>query len=85
MLNPAHKAVIQKYISSHNGKPLDQAKMLKGNDMVRKVMLARLLSMTDEQQKAIAEAITPDNIDAFNVLLPGLAKTLERKQNATAG
>jgi hypothetical protein len=82
---PEHKKKIEDYISSHNGKPLDRQKMLQPNEMVAKVMLARYLHMTPEQQSSLAQIVTPQTIDALKILMPGIVTLLEKKQNATAG
>ena len=85
MLEPKHKAILKKYIATHNGRPLDQKKMVEPNEMVKKVMIARLLSMTPEQQASLKQIVTPQTIGALNILMPGLAKMLERKQANGAG
>ena len=81
MLHPQHKALLQNYVSSHEGVPLNRADMLKPNEMVKKIMIARLLSMSDAQQRSLAGIVTPATKEALAILLPGLPQLLERKTN----
>lgn len=77
---------VKQFISSHAGKPLDQKAMLKPNVMMGKVLLARLMSMTPEQQQAIKSIVTPQTADALKVLLPELAGVIDKGvNNAAAG
>ena len=50
-MKPEHKDELQKFASEHDGKPLDQKALLKPNPMMAKVLIARILSMTPEQQQ----------------------------------
>ena len=81
MLPLQAKADLQKYISSHDGVPLNHADLLKPNEVVKKIMVARLLSMTDEQRRSLVGIFTPQTMVALNILLPGLHRLVERKAN----
>ena len=85
-MKPEHKQMLQDFAATHNGKPLDQPRMLKANQMVAKVLVARFMSMTPEQQQAIKGIVTPQTADALKVLLPELGKLIDKgATNATAG
>ena len=70
---------LQQVVRTHNGKPLDQKAALKPSALVGKVIVARFLSMTDEQRKAIKGISTPQTADALKVLLPELGKLIDQK------
>ena len=83
MSKSEHEQQLRNYVSTHNGKKLDQKKMLAPNEMVKKVMVARFLSMTPAQRKSLRAIITPETIPALNILMPGIVNMLERmKDNA---
>lgn len=78
MLDQTHKHVLQKFTASHKGKPLDQKALLKPNQVIAKALVARMLSMTPEQQQAIKTIVTPQTADALKVLLPELAQLIDK-------
>ena len=92
-MKPEHKAALDKFTASHNGKPLDQQALLKANPMVAKIIVARFASMTDEQQTAIKKILTPETSEALNILLPeakglfdkGMKFINRRMRNGAAG
>lgn len=85
MLQPEHKAVLQNFTASHNGKPLNQKAMLLPNQMVAKILIARLMHMTPEQQQSLKSIVTPGTADALKALLPELAELIDKgASNGTA-
>lgn len=78
MMKPEHKAVLQKFSASHNGKAIDQKTLLKPNMMLAKVLAARFTSMTPQQQEAIKGIVTPQTAEALKVLLPELDNIIDR-------
>jgi len=78
MLKPEQKAVIDKFTASHNGKPLDQKALLKPNPMVAKVIVARFMSMTPEQQAALKKILTPETLEPLKILMPEMAQIIDR-------
>ena len=85
MLTPQHKAAMMNFASSHNGQKLDTKSLLKANPMVQKVLMARLASMTPEQEKSISGIVTPQTADALKVLLPELSQMIDKgAQNGAA-
>lgn len=85
MLQPEHKAKLQSFVSEHNGKKLDPAKMMKANPMIAKILIARFMGMTDAQQQAIKGILTPDTADALQVLLPELSGIIKKTQQGVSG
>jgi hypothetical protein len=86
MLKPEHQAAIDKFIGSHDGKPLDKKALLKPNPVIAKALVARVTSMTPEQQQAIKAIVTPQSADALKVLLPELASLIDKGMaNGAAG
>lgn len=77
-MKPEHKAKLQEFSGSHNGKPLDQKAILQPNQMVAKVLVARFLNMSDEQQQAIKGIVTPQTSDALKILLPELSNVIDK-------
>jgi hypothetical protein len=80
-----HKDTLTKFTSEHNGKPLDPKSLLKANVMVAKILIARFMSMTPEQQQAIKSIVTPDTADALHVLLPELKSLIDKGVKNAAG
>jgi hypothetical protein len=78
MLTLEHKAKIQEFTSSHNGKPLDQKALLRPNQMIGKALVARFMSMTPQQQQAIKAIATPQTADALKILLPELGQLIDK-------
>lgn len=76
---------LNKMTSTHNGHPLDHTALLKPNAMVAKVLVARYLDMTPQQQKALQGINTPDTAAALKIFLPELAKIIERKVENNGG
>ena len=86
MLTPEHKQAMLAFASTHNGQKLDQKKMLEPNPMVQKVLMVRMASLTPEQEKSLSSVVTPENADAFKVLLPELAELIQKGAgNGAAG
>lgn len=85
MLKPEQEKAISDFTSSHNGKPLNTQAMLKKNTMVAKVLVARLMSMSDEQRAAIKTIITPQTSEALKVLLPELEQLIDKGSANGAG
>ena len=77
-MKPEHKAAIEKFTASHNGKPLDQKAMLKPNPLLAKVLAARFVSMTPEQQESIKGILTPATAGALKILLPEMGEIIDR-------
>ena len=84
-MKPEHKDELQKFASEHDGKPLDQKALLKPNPMMAKVLIARILSMTPEQQQALKSIVTPETSEALAVLLPELASAMAKEEANGAG
>lgn len=78
MLKPEHKEKVQKLIASHNGKPLDQKKMLEANPMIAKILAARFMSMSEEQQDALKKILTVETAEPLKVLLPEIKDVFDR-------
>ena len=76
-MTPEHEAALKKAVSSHNGKPLDQKALLRPNAMVAKVLAARFLAMTPEQQAAIKKILTPETGPALKILMPEISKAID--------
>jgi hypothetical protein len=79
MLPSTHRDLLLKYISSHKGQPLDPRALAQPNELVKKIMIARFLSMTPQQQQSLRAIVTPQTRDALQILLPGLPQMFERK------
>ena len=47
---------------------------LKSNPTVAKILIARFIHMTPEQQQSIKGIVTPANTEAMKILLPELAR-----------
>lgn len=78
-LQPEHQAAVDKYISTdHKGKPINKAALLKPNPMIAKALMARMMSMSDEQRQAIKGILTAQSADALKVLLPELGKLIDQ-------
>lgn len=84
MLAPEHQAAVDKFVSSHNGKPLDKKALLKANPVIAKALVARLTSMPPEQQQALKSIVTAQTADALKTLMPELAQFID-KAVANAG
>ena len=82
MVKSASEAKLNAYVSTHNGKALDRKKMTAPNEMVKKVMIARFLTLTPAQRQSLKAIVTPQTIDALNVLLPGVVKLMEKQNGA---
>lgn len=78
MLTQEHKDKLQGMIKEHNGKPLNQEGMLKPNIMIGKVLVARFLKMTPQQQQSLKSILTPDTAQALEILLPELTSVLKK-------
>lgn len=79
MLKPEHQAAVDKYLSTdHKGKAIDKKALLKPNQMIGKALMARMMSMTDEQRQAIKGILTPQTADALKILLPELGKLIDQ-------
>lgn len=78
MLTPEHKAAVNKFTASHNGKRLDRKAMVKPNPLVAKILVARIASMTDAQRQAIKTIVTPQSGEALKVLLPELSQLIDK-------
>ncbi len=86
MLKPEHQAAVDKFVGSHDGKPLDKKALLKANPVIAKALVARLASMTPEQAQAIKGIITPQSTEALKVLMPELAQLIDKgAANGAAG
>lgn len=85
MLQPEHKAKLEAFTASHNGKPLDQKALLKPNEMMGKVLVARFMSMTPEQQQSLKGIVTPDTAPALKILLPEFMSLIEKGLTNGAG
>ena len=70
VIKPEHEAKLKAFTASHNGKPLDQKALLRANPMVAKVIVARFVSMTPQQQAAIKKIVTPETVESLKILLP---------------
>ena len=70
---------LKKVVSSHNGHPLDQKALLKSNKMVAKILIARFLSMTRQQQEALKGINTPETAEALKIFLPEMSNLIEAK------
>lgn len=80
-LNPDHKAAFEKFTSTdHKGKPLDQKALLRPNPMVARILLARAMSLSDEERAALKGIVTPQTAPALKKLLPELAKLFNQGQ-----
>jgi hypothetical protein len=77
-MKPEHKALLQNFTASHNGKPLDQKALLRANPLIAKTLAARFASMTTEQQKSMKGILTPETLEPLKVLLPELNDILDR-------
>lgn len=84
MQTPEQKTLLQRFTGSHKGKKLDPKQMLRPNTMIAKVLTARLMSMTPEQQAAIKSILTPQTIPALSVLLPELKDVMTKGQTTGA-
>lgn len=82
MVTQKPEDILNAYAATHNGKALDREKMLKPNEMVGKVLVARLLKMTAAQRSALATIITPQTAGALKIFLPEFRDVLEKVQNA---
>ncbi len=78
MLKPEHQAAVEQFIGSHNGKPIDKKALLHANPVIAKALVARVMSMTPEQQQAIKGMLTPQTADAFKILLPELSGLIDK-------
>lgn len=79
MLKPEHKEQLKKFTATdHRGKALNQEALLKPNIMIGKILVARVLSMTDQQQQEVKNLLTPENADAIKILLPELATAIAK-------
>lgn len=79
MLKPEHKAIVDKYTSTdHKGKPIDKRALLQPNPMIAKALVARVMSMTPEQAQSLKTIVTPQTADALKVLMPELAKLIDK-------
>ncbi len=78
MLQPEHQAKMDKFIGEHNGKPLDKKALLHANPVIAKALVARMMSMTPEQQQAIKGIVTAESADALKVLLPELKELIDK-------
>lgn len=76
-----HEVALHRYVSSHNGIPIDPRELVKPNEMVKKIMIARFLSMTPQQRQSLRAILTPQTAPALNILLPGIVKLLARGVN----
>lgn len=85
MMTPEHKAALQKFTASHNGKALDQKSLLKPSTMIAKVLIARFMSMSPEQQQAVKSIATPATSDALNILLPEMKELIDKGAANGAG
>ncbi len=86
MLKPEQQGAVDKFIGSHNGKPLDKEALLKPNPVIAKALTARAMSMNPEQQQAIKAIITPQSAPALKVLLPELSELIDKGMaNGAAG
>ena|ERR1700727_899913 len=83
MLTTENKAAMSKFTESHYGNKLDQQKMLKPNPMVAKILVARLASMTDQQQESLKTILTPETKDALKVLIPEFGGVFEKRLEAS--
>jgi hypothetical protein len=73
-----HIAALNNFTASHNGKPLDQKSLLKPNAMLAKILVARFMSMTPEQQAAVKKVLTPETIEPLKILIPEMSNLLDR-------
>jgi hypothetical protein len=79
MLTAEHKSAMGKFTATHNGNKLDQAKLLKPSPLIAKVLVARIASMTPEQQASMKGILTPETKDALKVLIPEFSGIMEKK------
>lgn len=77
-MEPGQQSKINDFIGSHNGKPLDKKALLKANPVIAKALVARMVSMTPEQQQAIKAIVTPQSADALKILLPELGELIDK-------
>lgn len=78
MLKPEHKAALEKYTGSHNGKSFAKGALLKPNPVIAKALIARMASMTPEQAQVIKSIVTPATADALKVLMPELSQLIDK-------
>lgn len=87
-IKPEHQKIIDKYTSTdHKGKSINKYALLKSNPMVARIITARLASMSDDERSSLKAIVTPQTGPALKILLPELAKLLDKgmSANGTAG
>lgn len=78
MLHPDQQSKVDSFIGSHNGKPLDKKALIKANPVIAKALVARMMSMSPEQQQAIKAIVTPQSAAALKILLPELSELIDK-------
>lgn len=79
MLTPEHKAALDKFTSTdHKGRPIDKAQMLKANPMIAKVLLARAMTLNDDQKAQLRQILTPSSAPVLKILLPEMTSLIDK-------
>lgn len=84
-IKPEHQQALDGYLNTdHKGNRLspDHKKaMLKANPMIAKVLMARAVSLSDDERASLKGMVTPENTPALKKLLPELAQILDKGVN----
>jgi hypothetical protein len=77
-VKPEHKATLEKYTATHNGKALDQKKLPKPDTLITKTLIARFMSMTPEERSGLKGILTPESIKPLKVIIPEMSGIFDR-------
>lgn len=78
MLQQEHIDRAKQLTGSHNGKALNQQALLKPHPLVAKILLARFMSMTPQQQQSLKTVLNPQNAEALQTLLPEMKAVIQK-------